>query len=104
MDSILSPQIKITCLTRTQIKILRISKKQRIRLDIFVIFLEKKLFFLISICSFQGVQYFRLELSIFYSKLLSATNQSFCATESDIDLQTILHSSMNYWFQYCDLH
>ena len=32
-------------------------------------------FLLISICSFEGVQPFSLELAIFYSKLLSATNQ-----------------------------
>ena len=57
---------------------------------------------------FEGVQHFWLELANFYSKLLSATNQPtnnwFCATESDIDLLTILHPSMNYWFQYCDLY
>ena len=38
----------------------------------------------------------------FFSKLPSATYQQlFCVTETDIgrDLQT-----MNYWFQYCDLH
>ena len=35
---------------------------------------------------------------------LQPTNNCFRATESDIDLQTILHPSMNYWFQYCDLH
>ena len=31
--------------------------------------------FLISICSFEGVQHFWLVLAIFYSKLRSATNQ-----------------------------
>ena len=32
-------------------------------------------FLLISICSFEGVQHFSLELAIFYNKLLSATSQ-----------------------------
>ena len=43
-------------------------------------------------------------LSFIPSCSLQPTNNCFCATESDIDLQTILHPSMNYWFQYCDLH
>ena len=34
---------------------------------------------------------------------LQPGNNCFCYTESDIDLQTILHSSMNYWFLCCDL-
>ena len=38
-------------------------------------FLHFKTFFFISICNFEGVQHFWLELDIFYSKLLSATNQ-----------------------------
>ena len=37
---------KVTCLTWTQIKVLGISEKQRINLDIFVNFLKKKRFFL----------------------------------------------------------
>ena len=80
-DNIFSPQLKKTsCLTRTQIS--GISEKQRIKLNIFVNFLKKKNFFtlqssifFISIWSFEGVQLFWLELAIFYSKLLSATNQ-----------------------------
>ena len=43
-------------------------------------------------------------LSFIPSCSLQLTNNCFCTTESDIDLQTILHPSMNYWFQYCDLH
>ena len=43
-DNFFSPQIKATYLTRTQIKILGISEKQRTKLDIFVNFLKKKLF------------------------------------------------------------
>ena len=43
-DNFFSPLIKkVTCLTRTQIKILRIS--ERTKLDIFVNFLKKKHFF-----------------------------------------------------------
>ena len=69
------------------------SGKQKIKLGIFINFLEKKhllhikatLFVLISLCSFEGVRYFWVELCIFFSKLLSATNQQlFCVTESDI--------------------
>ena len=37
---------KVTCLTRTQIKVLGIFEKQRINLDIFVNFLKKNRFFL----------------------------------------------------------
>ena len=37
---------KVTCLTRTKTKVLGISEKQRINLDIFVNFLKKKRFFL----------------------------------------------------------
>ena len=36
---------------------------------------SKQHFVFISICSFEGVQHFWLELAVFYSKLLSATNQ-----------------------------
>ena len=43
-------------------------------------------------------------LSFILSCSLQPTNNSFCATESGVDLQTMLHPSMNYWFQYCDLH
>ena len=43
-------------------------------------------------------------LSFIPSCSLQPTNNCFRATESDIDLQTILHLFMNYWFQYCDLH
>ena len=68
---------------QTQINILGIFEKQRIKLEIAVIFLKKKHFFytlrqqhfFISFCSFEGVRYFWVELCIFFSKLLSATNQ-----------------------------
>ena len=69
--------------TRTQIKILGISKMKRIKFAISVNFLKKKYFFytlkqhnffLILIWSFERVEHFWFELCIFYSKLLSATN------------------------------
>ena len=100
---------KTTCLTWTQIKISEISEKQRIKLDIFVNFIKKKcflnfktIFFLISFCSFEALRYFWVELCIFVSKLLSATNQQLFAslkTISHMDLQTVPHHSINYWFQ-----
>ena len=83
------------------------SEKQRIKLEIIVNFLKKKHFCRVennnnflqnSFWSFEGVQYFWVELWIFFSKLLSATNQQlFCVKESDVGQgpQTILHSSMN---------
>ena len=40
-----SDKKKMTCLTRTQIKVFGISEKRRISFDIFVIFLKKKRFF-----------------------------------------------------------
>ena len=47
--------------------------------------LKQQKIFLISLCGFEGVQHFWLDLCIFFSKLLSATNQQlFCVTESDI--------------------
>ena len=91
---------KAPCLTWTRTKILGISEEKRIKLDISVNFLKKKCFFtfqnnnffFISICSFERVQHFWFELCIFIpSCFLQPTNNCFCATESDIDLQTILH-------------
>ena len=98
-DNIFSPQIK---------------NQQRIILDIFVNFLKKTTtFFYTSKQHFLKFQFAVLKecntfdsnsLSFILSCSLQPTNNCFCATESDIDLQTILHPSMNYWFQYCDLH
>ena len=49
--------------------------------------------------------HFWLELAIFYPNLLSAANQQlFLRHWKRINLHTMLHPSMNYWFQYCDLH
>ena len=75
---------------RTQIS--GISEKQRINLDILSFFSKRNIFY-------TSKQHFFL----FQFAVLKECN-SFCATESDIDLRTILHPSMNYWFQYCDLH
>ena len=104
MDNIFSPQLKKTsCLTRTQIS--GISEKQRIKLDIFVNFLKKKHFFTLQNNIFLKFQFTVLKecnsfesnsLSFIPSCSLQPNNNWFCATESDIDLQTILHSSMNY--------
>ena len=99
-----------------QIKILGISEKQRIKLDIFVNFLKKKYFFYTLkqtnnnffdfILPFWGVRYFWIELCIFSKLPLLPTNSCFASLKaiSDRALQTILHTSMNYWFQYSDLH
>ena len=67
----------------------------------------KQQYFFISFCSFEGVRYFWVELFIFFSSCsLQLTNSCFASLKeiSDRDLQIILHPSMNYWFQYCDLH
>ena len=71
---------KTPCLTRTQKfqELPRNRELNRTFLSIFSkrnIFLHFKTSFLISIYSFEGVQHFWLELAIFYSKLLSPTNQ-----------------------------
>ena len=101
-DNIFSPQLKKTsCLTRTQIS--GISEKQRIKLNIFVNFLKKKHFFtvqsnifFISIWSFEECNSFDSNSPSFIpSCSLQPTNNCFRATESDIDLQTILHPFMN---------
>ena len=108
---------KAPCLTRTQIKILGISEKQRIKLDIFVNFGKKKHFLYFETTFFYYYYfYFNLQfwrsatlltrtfVSFIPSCSLQPTNNCFCATESDIDLETIFLPSMNYWFQCCDLH
>ena len=80
--NIFSPQLnKTPCLTRTQ-KFQEFPRNRELNWTFLSIFSERIIFlhfrttmFLISICSFEGVQHFWLELAIFYSKLLSATNQ-----------------------------
>ena len=102
-DNISSPQIK---------KHPALTKISGIPEESFVNFLKKKHFFtpqnniflfqfaVLKECNTFGSN----SLSLVLSCPLQPTNNCFCATESGIDLQTTLHPSMNYWFQYCDLH
>ena len=81
-DNTFSPQLKKTpCLTRTQ-KFQEFPRNRELNCTFLSIFSKRNIFlhfkatfFLISIWSFEGVQLFWLERAIFYSKLLSATNQ-----------------------------
>ena len=85
---------KSTSPTLTQIKILGIYEKQKIKLDIFVNFVEKKnnfldfkltMIFFYFIFQVWRTVIFWVKFFIFYSKLHSETNQQlFCPTESDI--------------------
>ena len=71
-----------TCLTRTQRKNLGIPRNRELNWTFFSIFSNRIIFyslkqqwlFLISFYSFEGVQYFWVELCILFSKLPSATN------------------------------
>ena len=85
---------KSTSPTLTQIKILGIYEKQKIKLDIFVNFVEKKknnfldfkltMIFFYFIFQVWRTAIFWVKFFIFYSKLLSGTKQQlFCPTESD---------------------
>ena len=97
-------------------KNLGISEKRRIKLDIFVNFLQTEHFFKLSKNnSFFGFHFAVLKecdtfesnsASFFPSCSLWPTNSCFASLKviSDGDLQTILHPSMNYWFQYCDFY
>ena len=111
-DNIFSPQLKKTpCLTRTQ-KFQEFPRNRELNWTFLSIFSKRKIFFTLqsSIFLFQFEvlkecnSFDSNSLSFIPSCSLQPTNNCFCATESDIDLQTILHPSMNYWFQYCDLH
>ena len=95
---------KATSLTRTKIKILGISEKQRIKLHIFVSFYTlKQQWFLISFCSFERVRHFWVKLCTFFSQTTNIYFSSLTAIAGR-DLQTIFHPSMNYWFQFCNSH
>ena len=94
-----------TCLTRTQIKISGIPNNRELnwtflsfsQKEAFFYTLKQQSFFLILFCSFEGVQYFWVELCIFFSKLLSATYQQlFCVTESDIGQEPSNHTPSLY--------
>ena len=87
----------------TQIKILGIYEKQRIKLDIFVNFVKKKQFsrfqtnndfFFVSFFEFEGLQYFESNSSSFIpSCSLEPTNSCFALLKVILDrnLQTIFH-------------
>ena len=92
---------KVTCLTPT-----------RIKLDIFVKFLRQKHFLHFSNNNFDFILFIKRDtfesnsVSFFLSCSLQPTKSCFVSLKaiSDRDLQTMHHPSMNYWFQYCDLH
>ena len=100
-DNIFSLQIKkhTAFLTRTQIKVLGISEEQKIQLDIFGNFLKKKhflhfkttkMFFWFQFAVLKECNTFDLN-SVPFVPSLQPTGNRFCANESDIDLQAILH-------------
>ena len=71
---------KVTCLTRAEITVSRIPRNRELNwifLSISSVFytLSQQSFYFISFCSFEGVQYFLVELFIYFSKLPSASNQ-----------------------------
>ena len=111
-DNIFSPQIKKRPALRGH-KNFRNSRETENYIGHFCHFSQKETFFYTSKQLFFLFQFAVLkECNIFDSNSLSfilscslqPTNNFFCATESDIDLQTILHPPMNYWFLYCDLN
>ena len=102
---------KAPCLTRTQ-KFQEFPRNRELNWTFLSIFSKRNIFYT-SKQHFFWFQFAVLKecntfdsnsLSFILSCSLQPTNNSFYATESGIDLQTILHPSMNYWFQYCDLH
>ena len=112
MDNIFSPQLKKTpWLTRTQ-KFQEFLRKRELNWTFLSIFSKRNIFLHFKAAFFlfqfevlkECNSFDSNSLSFIPSCSLQPTNNCFCATESDIDLQTILHPSMNYWFQYCDLH
>ena len=114
-NSFQSSDKKATCLTRTKMKIFGIFENQRNKLDIFSIFSKRATFlhFKTTIIVFDFIlqfcrsAIFWFELYIFFSKCsLEPTKNCLASLKviSDRNLQTILYSSMNYWFQYYDLH
>ena len=110
-DNIFSPQLKSPCLTRTQ-KFQEFPRNRELNWTFLSIFSKRNIFlhfkttfFLFQFAVLKECNTFDSNsLSFILSCSLQPTNNFFCATESDIDLLTILHPSMNYWFQYCDLH
>ena len=112
-DNIFSPQLKSPCLTRTQ-KFQEFPRNRELnwtflsifsKRNIFLHFKTTEMFFLFQFEVLKECNTFDSNSVSFILRCsLQPANNCFCATESDIDLQTILHHSMNYWFQCCDLH
>ena len=111
-DNIFSPQIKKHPALRGH-KNFRNSRETENYIGHFCQFSQKETFFYTSKQHFFLFQFAVLKecntfdsnsLSFILSCSLQPTNNSFYANESGIDLEIILHPSMNYWFQYCDLH
>ena len=111
-DNILSHQLKKTpWLKRTQ-KFQEFPRNRELNWTFLSIFSKRNIFLHFKAAFFlfqfevlkECNSFDSNSLSFIPSCSLQPTNNCFCATESDIDLQTILHPSMNYWFQYCDLH
>ena len=111
-DNIFSPQIKKHSALRGH-KTFRNSRETENYIGYFCQFSQKETFFLHFKTIFFLFQFAVSKecntfdpnsLSFILSCSLQPTSNSFCAIESSIDLQTILHPSINYRFQYCDLH
>ena len=114
-DNFFSPQRKNSpALRGHKSKFQEFSKNRELNWKFLLIFLkihiflhfETAIFFLFHFAALKECVLLSRTLYIF-SSLLFATNQSCFAslkTISDRDRQTILHPSMNYWFQQCDLN
>ena len=102
-DNIVSSQIKKHPYTNTN-KNFRNFRETELNSTFLSIFSKRNIFctlkqqyFFFSFCSFEGVQHFWLEFYIFFSKLLSATNQQlFSATQSNIGQGPSNHSALLY--------
>ena len=101
-DNIFSPQIKKhsalhghkTFRNSRKMSICQFSQKEKF------FYTSKQLFFCFFLFQFAVLKEFNTfdSKSFILSCSLQPTNNCFCATESAIDLQTILYPSMNYWF------
>ena len=109
MDNFFSPHLKKHPALREHISGISDKKRNWTFLSIFSkgnIFLHfKTTFFKFKFGVLKECNIFDSNALFFIpSCFLQPTNNCFCAIESNINLQTILHPSMNYWFQYCDLN
>ena len=117
-DNIFSPQIKNTLPYADTNENLEISINTELNWIFLTILSKRNIFYTLNNKNFSWFQFAVLkECNTFDSNSasfiphcsLQPTNNCFCATESDIDLRTIVHPlppspPMSYWFQYCDLH